>query len=750
MVAGARPFQQFVLKVHSRCDLACDHCYVYRHADQSWRHQPRAMTPQTVRTTASRIAEHAEAHRLHRVRVVLHGGEPLLAGRDRLRLVARELRSALSGVAELDLRMQTNGLRLDEAWCALLVEERIVTGISLDGDRISNDRHRVRTDGSGSYDDVVRAVRLLGAPEHRPVFAGLLCTVDVANDPAAVYRALVQLRPPRIDFLLPHATWDRPPHRPHGPTDYADWLITIFDIWNSEGCPVPIRMFDSIRASAAGRAASTEVLGLGSPDLVVVETNGAIEQADWLKTVGQGAAATGYHVATDSFDVAAAHPGFLARATGVGGMSGQCRRCRVVTVCGGGLYGHRYRTVNGFDNPSVYCADLLRLITHVRRVDGPRRHHRLAETDFETLAFGGGDADVVGRLADAQISLRRSLLAHLHKAGALTGEAWRSLLQEDAAVVDAVLAQPYIRAWAVQCCEALAAGRELPDTGRLAEMALAAAIGSKRRLDLTVPLRSGAVQLPGLGRMTVSDKGVLAAGELPLTVEDGRMRGFERAITFEPLRQVTADGISVGLEDTDPYRDCHTWPSAHRLSEDEFRRWQELFAEAWDILRRDHQRYAQDLAIGLRSITPLAPVPGRRVSDTSRHAFGAVAIALPELPEDLALLLIHEFQHAKLGALLDMYDLVAPAHDRLYQVAWRPGPRSVESALQGAYAHLAVADVWRRRKGGEAAEQARYWQAAAVAALDDIVAGGGLTVLGLRFADGMRTAAGGDPVLERW
>ena len=28
---------QFVLKVNSRCNLACDHCYVYEAADQSWR-----------------------------------------------------------------------------------------------------------------------------------------------------------------------------------------------------------------------------------------------------------------------------------------------------------------------------------------------------------------------------------------------------------------------------------------------------------------------------------------------------------------------------------------------------------------------------------------------------------------------------------------------------------------------------------------------------------------------------------------
>jgi uncharacterized protein len=35
-------------------------------------------------------------------------------------------------------------------------------------------------------------------------------------------------------------------------------------------------------------------------------------------------------------------------------------------VCGAGHYAHRYRPGTGFRNPSVYCADLRRLIGHVR------------------------------------------------------------------------------------------------------------------------------------------------------------------------------------------------------------------------------------------------------------------------------------------------------------------------------------------------------------------------------------------------
>jgi hypothetical protein len=53
------PFRQFVLKVHSRCDLACDHCYVYEHAGQSWAGRPVVISPETVGKAGERIAEHA-------------------------------------------------------------------------------------------------------------------------------------------------------------------------------------------------------------------------------------------------------------------------------------------------------------------------------------------------------------------------------------------------------------------------------------------------------------------------------------------------------------------------------------------------------------------------------------------------------------------------------------------------------------------------------------------------------------------
>jgi len=156
------PFDEFVLKIHSRCNLACDYCYMYELADQSWRDQPRSMSRAVVKATARRVAEHARRHKIDSVRVILHGGEPLLAGADLISFLARAFRTALGPGIRLDLRAQTNGALLSSAIVNIMRESDIRVSISLDGDRTANDRHRRTRRGEASYDAV--DARLGSAP----------------------------------------------------------------------------------------------------------------------------------------------------------------------------------------------------------------------------------------------------------------------------------------------------------------------------------------------------------------------------------------------------------------------------------------------------------------------------------------------------------------------------------------------------------------------------------------------------------
>ncbi len=787
--AGNLPFRQFVLKVHSRCDLACDHCYVYEHADQSWRGRPKVIASTTIAKTAERIAEHARQHKLSRVRVVLHGGEPLLVGASRLEDIARVLRASIEPGCELDLRIHTNGMRLDEELCRLFLAQRVKVGISLDGDRASNDLHRRYADGRSSYDGVIRAINLLRRPKYREIYAGLLCTIDLRADPVASYRALAALEPPAVDFLLPHATWDNPPPGSgNGRTLYYDWIARVFDIWTDDPQRIPVRMFESVIRTTRGRASLTEALGLEASDLVVVETDGTIEQADSIKVAYDGAPATNLDVFTNTLDEAAAHPAIKARQRGIAGLNATCRRCPVVRSCGGGLYAHRYRSGSGFDNPSVYCGDLEKIIIHIRAhvrpsatpTARPQQARSLPDDDFDALAAGYGEYAAITRLIEAERSIARTLLRLLRKRADDPGNelfwaGWGVIvaLENDTSnrsALNEVLGHPYVRPWAEQCLRlgARADDRSVPqaavhaEMSHLASIAASAAIRAGARTEVDVPTTAGHVHLPALGRLRVgsAERATVStdAAGFEVRATSGKWRvdlGTEKAVPeWESVRELRAGQIWVRLEDTDPYRDCHQWPVASRLSEAGVAAWQEQFAVAWDLIERDYPGYAPGIAAGLSTVTPLANgEPGREISAAARPAFGAIGAALPASGEVLALLLIHEFQHVKLGAMLDLDDLYEPIPGQLFHVLWRDDPRPIEPLIQGTYAHLGVTDYWRVRRhradgtaGAEAAEHFARWRIATSDAIETLAGSRALTPVGDRFVAQMRATI--EPWLE--
>jgi uncharacterized protein len=97
---------------------------------------------------------------------------------------------------------------------------------------------------------------------------------------------------------------------------------------------------------------------------------------------------------------------------------------------------------------------------------------------------------------------------------------------------------------------------------------------------------------------------------------------------------------------------------------------------------------------------------------------------------------------------MDLCDLVDPAYRGRLRVGWRDDPRPIDGVLQGTYAHVGVADVWRTRRErpgpsrSVATERFRLYRRWTIDALDVLTGTGALTPAGLRLVDRMGQTVG--------
>jgi HEXXH motif-containing protein len=420
--------------------------------------------------------------------------------------------------------------------------------------------------------------------------------------------------------------------------------------------------------------------------------------------------------------------------------------------------------------------------------------HRLSDAAIDQLAAGLGDARVVHDLLAAQLSRRKLMLHALRDlAGAKTSpagagrprpaaadlvhthvglltEAWR----RNPPAAEAALLLPHTGAWLGSTLRRLR-GRRMPgprpleaELSYLGMLAAVAAAGAGMEFKVDVVPIDGGVFLPDLGRVPVDSPqatlrgaaGRIEVGSVTIQPGAGAAAGASTAAGagagWQPLRRLHSevDGLplTVRLDDLDPFRDCHDLSAADRLPATEAARWQRLLDDAWSVLVRHHRAYADALAAGLVTVVPLhSERPNVGMNVTSMDAFGAVALTPPPDGHALALGLLHEFQHAKLGALLNVVPLYHHDDRPRFYAPWRDDPRPLGAALQGVYAFVGVTDFWRCQRRVLTGARAHLAEAEFVRWRDrvwrtflELESSGGFTPVGERFLAGLRDTQ------ERW
>ncbi|WP_194813907.1 HEXXH motif-containing putative peptide modification protein [Nocardia sp. XZ_19_385] len=356
---------------------------------------------------------------------------------------------------------------------------------------------------------------------------------------------------------------------------------------------------------------------------------------------------------------------------------------------------------------------------------------------FATLNDAPGSAELLER---AQLSRNLAFLAGVLGAGAadrLARDGFALLVdvqRHDPALARKVLSHPRFGAWAAAC--ATGSGPET-EVAHLASFAAAAAVSARMEFGLDVPVVGDSVVLPGLGCWSGSNSGtarIRTSGGVPAVA------GWR----WTPLRKLTArtahDQVEVEFDDLPATPSA--WPDVapvarwHPWDSTEFEVWQEHFAVALPRLMTVVPELAEPVRRGLRSILPRPRVPGAYVSSTLVDAFGSAAMVLPPDAASTAVGLLHEFQHSKLGVLLELRPLIAVDGPADLPSPWRAEPRPASALLHGVYAHCAVARFLLRdvhRQGLPPRPEGRGFSAQTVAACETLLDSGRLTRSGRRF-----------------
>jgi uncharacterized protein len=179
----------------SLCNIACDYCFYLEKRELFPADQPQQMSDAVL---AAYIAQYVAAQPTPVVEFVWHGGEPTLLGLDFFRRVVA-LQEPYRASKTICNVLQTNALLLDDAWCQFFKVNDFFIGVSLDGPQAIHDRYRKDRRGQGTFERVMRGVRLL--QQHGVEFNALACVGrDTAHHPLEVYRFFKEVGITHIQF----------------------------------------------------------------------------------------------------------------------------------------------------------------------------------------------------------------------------------------------------------------------------------------------------------------------------------------------------------------------------------------------------------------------------------------------------------------------------------------------------------------------------------------------------------------------
>jgi uncharacterized protein len=369
----------------STCNIDCTYCF-FLSKEALYPNEKQRMSEATL---DAYIRQLLESHRVPQVTVAWQGGEPTLMGIDFFKRAVELVEQYRKPGQTVQHTFQTNGIVLDDDWCAFFKEHNFLVGLSVDGPRELHDAYRRDRRKQGTFDRVVQGWQHL---KQHDVDFNVLCTVNAANEKhgRAVYRFFRdELGAKWIQFIpvveraseetlaIANQGWSEQPGRKRllytqtgnlvtersvGGEQYGRFLVDVFEEWvRHDVGQVYVQLFDVTLEAFFGR----HLLCIHAPTCgygPALEHNGDLYSCD--------------HFVEPKFKLGNIHKTHMLKLVASpeqrkfgddkrDTLTAQCRRCEVKPLCNGGCPKDRFALSRDGDPGQNYlCAGLELFFKH--------------------------------------------------------------------------------------------------------------------------------------------------------------------------------------------------------------------------------------------------------------------------------------------------------------------------------------------------------------------------------------------------
>jgi len=387
------------------CDLDCRYCY-YLKKEKLFPGSDFRMSDQVLEAFTR---QYIESQASPEVVFGWQGGEPTLMGIDFFRrAVEYQQKHAKPGVKILNT-LQTNGVSLDDEWCAFFHEHGFLIGISIDGPGRLHDPYRVDKGGKPTHARVMKGLELL---RKHGVEYNVLTTVHAANveHPLDVYRFLRdEVGSTFIQFIpIVERTPGGASERSVTGQRYGEFLIAVFDEWvRRDVGKVFVQIFDVALSAWYGRPPGLCIFEETCGRALALEHNGDLYSCDHFV---EPAHLVGNVLRSELpvlIDGDQQHSfGRAKKST----LPQYCRECEVRFVCNGGCPKNRFiETPDGEPGLNWLCEGYRPFFNHI----GPAMEYMVVALRHQDPPAGivrvlaeGTDAELTALYAPAQESVQ--------------------------------------------------------------------------------------------------------------------------------------------------------------------------------------------------------------------------------------------------------------------------------------------------------------------------------------------------------